>query len=235
MRQLRGGAIGFVPQSAMNALNPVRTVRSQLVEALGERRDSARGADALLEVVGVPAERGDDYAHQFSGGMRQRVLIALALAGQPALLCADEPTTALDVLVQAQILDLLAALRRGLGLSILLVSHDLGVVAELCDRVVVLYGGVVAEAGPVAEVLRRPRHPYTRELLRAFPDPARAAARLASIPGSPPLLSPPPPGCRFTPRCAYATDRCRRERPELQELGPGHALSCHHPLTGAEA
>ena len=232
MRELRGSRFGFVPQSAMNALNPVRSVASQLFEALG-RRDQNQ-ATALLELVGVPGDRAQDYAHQFSGGMRQRVLIALALAGKPVLLCADEPTTALDVLVQAQILDLLAALRRGLGLSILLVTHDLGVVAELCDRALVLYGGVVAESGPVAALLRRPRHPYTRALLDAFPDPARTQERLAAIPGTPPPLSPPPPGCRFAPRCGYASELCRVDTPSYRELEPGHGVSCHHPLAGGE-
>jgi oligopeptide/dipeptide ABC transporter ATP-binding protein len=236
MVAVRGREIGFVPQSAMNALNPVRSVRSQLVEALRQRSPGAPGAELraaagrLLGRVGVDPERGRDVAYRFSGGMRQRVLIALALAGEPSLLCADEPTTALDVRVQAQILELFAELRRDLGLSVILVTHDLGVVAELCDRVTVLYGGVVAESGPVGEVLARPRHPYTRELLRAFPDPSRAGSRLASIPGAPPSLSPPPAGCRFAGRCPLVTDRCRVETPELRPLDRDHAASCHFPL-----
>jgi oligopeptide/dipeptide ABC transporter ATP-binding protein len=159
--------------------------------------------------------------------MRQRAVIAMALAANPRVLCADEPTTALDVVVQAQILELLIGLQRELGLAVVIVTHDLGVVAELCDRVVVMYGGTVAESAPVGELFRRPLHPYTRELLRAFPDLERPVAELVSIPGSPPRLDPPPPGCRFAARCPIAVERCRHEEPPLRELAPGRSASCH--------
>jgi peptide/nickel transport system ATP-binding protein len=181
----------------------------------------------LLERVGIPASRAARFPHELSGGMRQRAVIAMALAATPRLLCADEPTTALDVVVQAQILALLDELRRELGLAVLLVTHDLGVVAEICDRVVVMYGGTVAEAADAGELFHHPRHPYTRELLRAFPDLDRPEAELVAIPGTPPRLDPPPPGCRFAPRCPDAVERCRVEPPLGRELAPGHRAACH--------
>jgi oligopeptide/dipeptide ABC transporter ATP-binding protein len=231
--ELRGRDLALVYQGAMNALNPVRTVGAQIGEAVLRHAPlltaefvELRVAE-LLERVGIPADRARRFPHELSGGMRQRAVIAMALAASPRLLCADEPTTALDVVVQAQILELLAELGRDLELSVLLVTHDLGVVAELCDRVVVLYGGVVAEAASVEDLFHRPLHPYTRELLRAFPDLERPDAELVAIPGTPPRLDPPPPGCRFAARCPLAVERCRVETPALRELAPGHSASCH--------
>ncbi len=233
MLEVRGREIALVYQGAMNALNPVLTVGAQIGEAvrqhaplLGPAFVEARVGE-LLERVGIPADRRHRFPHELSGGMRQRAVIAMALAPSPRLLCADEPTTALDVVVQAQILALLDELRRELDLAVLLVTHDLGVVAELCDRVVVMYGGVVAEAAPVTPLFHRPLHPYTRELLRAFPDLDRPEADLVSIPGTPPRLDPPPPGCRFAPRCPRAEERCRIDAPAVRELAPGHLASCH--------
>jgi oligopeptide/dipeptide ABC transporter ATP-binding protein len=231
--EVRGRELALVHQGAMSALNPVRTVGDQIAEALLlhapllTRAFVALRVRELLERVGIPADRARRYPHELSGGMRQRAVIAMALAANPRVLLADEPTTALDVVVQAQILDLLAQLARELELSVVLVSHDLGVVAELCDRVVVLYGGTVAEAAPVADLFHRPLHPYTRELLRAFPDLGRPDAELISIPGTPPRLDPPPSGCRFAARCPRAVARCRVEEPALRRLAPGRRASCH--------
>jgi oligopeptide/dipeptide ABC transporter ATP-binding protein len=233
MLEVRGREIAFVYQGAMNALNPVLSVGGQIAEAvrqhaplLGRGFVDARVAE-LLERVGIPADRRRRFPHELSGGMRQRAVIAMALAPNPRLLCADEPTTALDVVVQAQILALLDDLRRELDLAVLLVTHDLGVVAELCDRVVVMYGGTVAESAPVVPLFHRPLHPYTRELLRAFPDLERPEAALVSIPGTPPRLDPPPPGCRFAARCPRAEARCGVDEPQPRELAADHRASCH--------
>jgi len=238
LTEQRGDEIALVYQGAMNALNPVLRVGDQIGEAirrhspqLDARLVGQRVAE-LLERVGIPPARGARHPHELSGGMRQRAVIAMALASSPRVLCADEPTTALDVVVQAQILALLDELRNELGLAVLLVTHDLGVVAEICDRVVVMYGGTVAEAAPVSELYRNPRHPYTRELLRAFPDLDRPEAELVSIPGTPPRLDPPPAGCRFAARCPEAFDRCRVEAPAARRAGPSHVAACHlldHP------
>jgi oligopeptide/dipeptide ABC transporter ATP-binding protein len=231
--EVRRRDISLVYQGAMNALNPVRTVGVQIGEkVLLHAPESTRPfvelrVRELLERVGIPADRGARYPHELSGGMRQRAVIAMALAATPRVLCADEPTTALDVVVQAQILALLDELRRELGLAVLLVTHDLGVVAEICDRVVVMYGGTVAEAADAEELFHRPRHPYTRELLRAFPDLDRPEAELVAIPGTPPRLDPPPAGCRFAPRCPAAVDRCRVELPAVRALAPRHRAACH--------
>jgi oligopeptide/dipeptide ABC transporter ATP-binding protein len=232
-RERRWRDFSIVFQGAMNALNPVRTVGDQLRETLlihrtvGRDRAEARSRE-LLELVGIPGWRTDQYPHQYSGGMRQRAMIAMALACSPKLIIADEPTTALDVMIQAQILDLLDRLRRELNLALVIVTHDLGVVAELCQQVLVMYGGRVAEIGPVAEVFESPRHPYTQRLLKAFPNIDQPHAALASIPGAPPRLSQLPSGCRFHPRCHLATERCRAELPELRLVGPGQLAACHH-------
>ena len=230
---IRWREISLVYQGAMNALNPVRTVGSQIREAI-LRQSELQTAELvalrvreLLERVGIAASRAGSFPHELSGGMRQRAVIAMALACSPRVLLADEPTTALDVLVQAQILDLLRELRDELGLSVVLVTHDLGVVAEMCDRVVVMYGGTVAETASVDDLFHRPRHPYTQALLAAFPDLDRPAEVLRTIPGAPPRLDPPPPGCRFAARCALAVERCRHETPELRALVPGQRVSCH--------
>ncbi|MGE0579113.1 ABC transporter ATP-binding protein [Reyranella sp.] len=205
--------IAYVPQSAMSSLDPVYTVGAQIVEVLTRRGRHARAAARaraaeLFDLVGLSESRLGDYPHQFSGGMRQRAAIAMALALEPSLLLADEPVTALDVIVQRQILDTLRALQQRLKLSMVLVTHDISVVAYLCDEVVVMYAGQVIESGPVREVLGRPRHPYTMGLRNAFPDLMSDALELVPIAGSPPDLADPPPGCRFTPRCPFALATC---------------------------
>jgi peptide/nickel transport system ATP-binding protein len=223
--------VAIVFQGAMNALNPVRTVGSQIVEAL-DLHGVARGAAArrrtgqLLESVGIPAARAGRFPHELSGGMRQRAAIAMALSCNPKVLIADEPTTALDVMVQAQILELLDALCREFGLALVLVTHDLPVVAQLCDRSVVMYAGRVAEQGPVDALYHDPRHPYTRLLFAATPDLDDLDGRVVSIPGAPPRLDRPIDGCPFRPRCDRAFDRCVVE-PMLTSLGDGRTAACH--------
>ncbi|MEM0934292.1 MAG: ABC transporter ATP-binding protein [Pseudomonadota bacterium] len=232
MNALRWRDIAFIPQSAMNSLDPVYTVGNQLREVLIKRgglsRSKARArTHELFEWVGIEPSRLGDYPHQFSGGMRQRVAIALALALDPKLIIADEPVTALDVIVQRQILDQLKDLRDRLGISVILVTHDISVVAYICDRVVVMYAGKVVESGPMAATLTSPAHPYTMGLRNAFPDLARAAGELTPIHGAPPNLMSPPPGCRFAPRCPFARSRCSATVPELQDLGETHLAACH--------
>ncbi|MDA0334138.1 MAG: dipeptide/oligopeptide/nickel ABC transporter permease/ATP-binding protein [bacterium] len=228
-RRWRDLAVVF--QGAMNALNPLQTVGAQIAEAV-RRRLPAGDLDidaqvaALLRRVGLDAERAADHPHQFSGGMRQRVLLAMALAGRARILLADEPTTALDVLSQARLLDLLQGLRDELGLTIILVTHDLGVIRRLCDRAVVLYGGRVAESAPVATLFATPQHPYTQGLLAAFPDLRQPERAPQSIPGTPVPLDPPPPGCRFAARCPRAEARCHGQTPALQSLGEHHYAAC---------
>jgi peptide/nickel transport system ATP-binding protein len=233
MTDIRWKNIAMIFQGAMNALNPVRTVGDQIGEAIAchdptcpKIRIATQVAE-LLEMVGIGANRKDQYPHQYSGGMRQRAMIAMALACNPQVVIADEPTTALDVMVQAQILELLVTLCRKLGLAVLLVTHDLGVVAEVCDSVLVMYGGVTAEYTNVDTLYNDPRHPYTQRLLQAFPDLSRPMDKLASIPGYPPRLDALPPGCRFAPRCPLAFDRCHAEPPRLHALGEFHYASCH--------
>jgi peptide/nickel transport system ATP-binding protein len=230
-REVLWRRIAFVPQSAMNALDPVHRVGAQIREVLMERGDYRKAdvaprIDALFRMVGLDPGRQRDYPHQFSGGMRQRVGIALALALDPQLLIADEPVTALDVIVQRQVLDTLRDLQRRLGLSIILVTHDISVVAYICDKVVVMYAGQVVEQGPVAEVLERPVHPYTMGLTNAFPDLARARDQLVPIPGSPPDLRHPPAGCRFAARCPFALGRCALQDPQLAAVGTEHRAAC---------
>jgi oligopeptide/dipeptide ABC transporter ATP-binding protein len=233
LRAHRWRDLAIVFQGAMNALNPVRPVGDQIREAiLAHKPITARDADRrvgeLLDRVGIAAARAGQYPHQYSGGMRQRAMIAMALACEPQLLIADEPTTALDVMVQAQILDLLDRLRRELDLAMIVVTHDLGVVAEMCQSALVMYGGRVAEHGPAEAIFAAPRHPYTRRLLQAFPDIGRAGAELVGIPGAPPRLSDLPTGCRFHPRCELATERCRVEAPPPHAVGPEHVAACHY-------
>jgi peptide/nickel transport system ATP-binding protein len=232
MAAVRWKEISMIFQGAMNALNPVRSVGDQIAEAIrlhtpiSDRNRLNRRVGEILDLVGIAAGRKDQFPHQYSGGMRQRAMIAMALACSPQVVIADEPTTALDVMIQAQILDLLLQLRRDLGLAIIFVTHDLGVVAEICDSVLVMYGGVTAEYAGVDTIYNAPRHPYTQELLKAFPDLTRPNERLASIPGYPPRLDALPPGCRFAPRCPAAFDRCHAESPPLYPLGSGHEASC---------
>jgi oligopeptide transport system ATP-binding protein len=235
LNAIRGARIAMIFQDPMTSLNPYLTVARQLTEVLVEHRGldgaAARArAIAMLERVGIPraAERIDRYPHEFSGGMRQRVMIAAALLCEPDLLIADEPTTALDVTIQAQILRLLADLRRDFGMAIVLVTHDLGVVAGLCDRLLVMYAGRVVEEGPVEAVFAGPRHPYTQGLLRSMPrldDPLDAPLR--GIEGTPPDLSRPIPGCPFVARCDRPVPRCATDRPPLVTFAAGRAAACH--------
>lgn len=231
MRQIRGNEIGMIFQEPMTSLNPVLTIGRQIKEAvLQHRKLSQKRADAeaveLLQMVGIPApqDRMRQYPHQLSGGMRQRVMIAIALACRPKLLIADEPTTALDVTIQAQILDLLVKLKADLGMSILFVTHDLAVVSEIADRVIVMYGGSVIEQGRVRDVLDNPAHPYTHGLLASVP--SGDGQRLYAIPGNVPSPIARPSGCLFAPRCPYVLDRCRAQRPPAVSLADDHACRC---------
>lgn len=231
MRDYRWVKLSMIFQGAMNALNPVRTVGSQIAEALREHDTVPRGETneevlRLLDLVGIARSRIAQYPHQYSGGMRQRAMIAMALACKPKIMIADEPTTALDVMIQAQMLDLLQDLQKELGLSILMVTHDLGVVAELCDDVLVMYGGKIAEYASTEIIYNHALHPYTQRLLSAFPDIENPRAQLASIPGHPPALNALPPGCRFEPRCELSDESCSYKAPEPVEFGEGHYVSC---------
>ncbi len=231
VRPHRWTDLAMVFQGAMNALNPVKTVDAQIVEPM-ELHGVAEGATAkkmageLLEMVGISRAAGARYPHEFSGGMRQRAALAMALACEPKVLLADEPTTALDVMVQAQILELLLGLANDLGLALILVTHDLPVVAQVCERAAVMYAGEIVEAGPIDELFHRPRHPYTRLLFAATPDLYGDEA-VASIPGAPPRLDRQIVGCPFQPRCDSAFDRCAVERPALKALDAIHVAACH--------
>jgi len=234
IRRLRGNRIAMVFQEPMTALNPVFTIGDQVAEVARVHSDMGRKAAweraiEMLNLVGIPdpRERAKSYPHQLSGGMRQRVLIAMALVMNPSLLIADEPTTALDVTIQAQILELLADLQQRLGLAVLLITHDLGVVAEVTSRVLVMYGGQIVERAPVRELFRDPRHPYTRGLLEAMPRLGRQRDRLAVIPGTVPPPTHWPSGCRFRDRCAYAWQRCADEAPPEYRVTDDHGARCH--------
>jgi len=234
MRKYRWNRIAIVFQGAMNALNPVRRVGDQIAEPIMlhgavDRTTASERVVELLELVGITPEMARQYPHQYSGGMRQRAMTAMALACSPDILIADEPTTALDVMIQAQILDLFQHLQEQLGLSIILVTHDLGVVAEICDDVLVMYGGRTAEYASVDTIYNEPLHPYTQRLMEAFPDIDSPALKtsLASIPGYPPPLDALPAGCRFEPRCYCKSDICAVESPPLLAVKPGHYVACH--------
>jgi len=233
MRQVRGARIAMVFQEPMTSLNPVFSIGDQIAAAVlahagGSRQRAWTHTVEMLELVQIPAalERARDFPHQLSGGLRQRAMIAMALAAGPALLIADEPTTALDVTIQAQILDLLRRLQAERGMAVLLITHDLGVVAELCHRVAVIYAGRIVEMAPVGRLFARPLHPYTRGLLQCLPHPSRFGQPLTSIEGVPPDLRRPDAGCRFAARCAYAVADCRRAVPALEEREPGHFVAC---------
>ena len=235
LRSVRGGQISMIFQEPMTALNPVLTVGEQIGENLREHRGltgraARERAAELLDLTGIPspAARLADYPHQFSGGMRQRAMIAIALASEPKLLLADEPTTALDVTIQDQILRLLLKLRAELNMSVVLVTHDLGVVAQTCDRVAVMYGGRLMETAGVTELFSQPKHAYTHGLLGSLPGVGDHRQALRPIPGGPPDLRALPQGCAFAPRCSYATGACRVTEPPLLEVQPGHGSACIH-------
>lgn len=230
LQSIRGAQIAMIFQDPMTSLNPVLTVGEQIAEAVEnhERCGKARyeRAEEMLELVGIPAERVHEYPHQFSGGMKQRVVIAIALACNPKMLIADEPTTALDVTIQAQVLEMMQSLKRQLNTSMLLITHDLGVVAQNCDRVAVIYAGEIVEYGTVMDVFKRMKHPYTQGLFSSIPQINADVKRLNSIPGL--MLDPTldVEGCRFCDRCKYATEECRINHPELVEIESGHSVRC---------
>ncbi|HTV98903.1 MAG TPA: ABC transporter ATP-binding protein [Streptosporangiaceae bacterium] len=237
LRRFRGREIAMIFQDPAMSLNPVQTIGSQITEAMQvhdrglSRRDARTRAVELLDLVGVPSPtvRYSQYPHEFSGGMRQRAMIAMALSNRPKLLIADEPTTALDVTVQAQILDLLQDIQREENVSIILITHDIGIIAEVADRVLVMYAGKVVETAGVRPLFETPLHPYTRGLLASLPRLDAPGGDLPSIPGQPPSLNPPPSGCAFHPRCALSAgrERCRTELPDLADAGEQHDVACH--------
>jgi len=236
MRHIRGNKISMIFQEPMTALNPVYTVGDQIMEAIMvhnpdiSKKEARERAIEMLKVVGIPApeKRVDDYPHQMSGGMRQRVMIAMALSTNPEILIADEPTTALDVTIQAQILDLMNRLQEQFGMSIILITHNLGVVAQNADRIAVMYLGRIVEKAAVRDIFHNPKHPYTEGLLASVPrlDKGGLKERLPGITGNLPSPYNPPPGCKFHPRCPYAFDRCRVEEPPEVEVSPGHIVCC---------
>ena len=241
MRKIRGNDVSVIFQDPLTSLNPTMTIGNQISETLRIHRGWNSGqamarAEEVLKVVGMPrpAERLHQYPHQLSGGLRQRVMIAMALACEPKLLIADEPTTALDVTIQAQILSLLDSLKREFKMAILLITHDLGVIAGRADRVCVMYAGKIVEEAGIEELFASVRHPYTEALLQSIPKPDQDQSEvLYSIPGVPPDLARPPAACRFHPRCRYATNECKNREPMLDGDNPEHAYACYHPVGGA--
>lgn len=229
---IRWKEIAIVFQGAMNALNPVIRVSDQITEAIMlhekdiTKKEAHERAENLFELVGVSPSRLDNYPHEFSGGMRQRAMIAMALACNPSLLIADEPSTALDVIVAAQVLKLMKELKERLHLGMILITHDLSIIAEVCESVSIMYAGEIAEAGTVVDVFKHPVHPYTQGLIGAFPDIKAKRTRMISIGGSPPDLLDPPSGCKFHPRCRYVMDICRNKRPEGKMVGKDHVVAC---------
>ncbi len=232
--EIRWKGISLVFQGAMNALNPVQKVGDQIVEAIRlhepevEKEDAMERAKRLLELVGINPTRVENYPHEFSGGMRQRAMIAMALACNPEMVIADEPGTALDVIVAAQVLKLLKELKEKLNLAMILITHDLSIIAEICEKTAIMYAGKVAEYGDVVSIFKEPLHPYTQGLIAAFPNINEAQRiKMKSIPGTPPDLLHPPTGCRFHPRCQYAMDICKKEDPQLVPVGSKHSVACH--------
>jgi peptide/nickel transport system ATP-binding protein len=232
-KEIRWKGISLIFQGAMNALNPVYRIEEQIVEAIQLHESNVKKKEArervgkLLEMVGVDKSRARNYPHEFSGGMRQRAMIAMALSSNPDIVIADEPGTALDVIVQAQVLKLLDELKKRLDLALLMITHDLSLVAEVCEKLAVMYAGNMAEYGNVLNLFKKPLHPYTQDLIGAFPNIHSAKRLMISIPGSPPDLLSPPSGCRFHPRCKYAMDICKKERPELKKVAENHYVACH--------
>jgi len=230
---IRWKGISIVFQGAMNALNPVYKVGDQIVEAITthepdiEKADAEERAKKLLELVGVDPSRANNYPHEFSGGMKQRAMIAMSLACNPRLLIADEPGTALDVIVQAQVLKLLRELRKKLNIAMIVVSHDLSIIADTCDKSAIMYAGKIVEYGNIISIFKNPLHPYTRGLIGAFPSIKAAKSRMISIPGFPPDLLKPPAGCRFHPRCPYAMDVCNKQDPAFLPIEKAHYVACH--------
>lgn len=235
MRKIRGSEISIIFQEPMTSLNPVLKIKKQIMEAYDNTRlskaEKLEKSIELLRLVGIPSpeQRIEEYTHQFSGGMRQRAMIAIALASSPNLLIADEPTTALDVTIQDQIMELLNDLKEKLGMSMILVTHDLAVVAQMCDRIAVMYAGMIVELTNTIELFSHPRHPYTYELMKSLPSKELKGKRLEPIAGAPPNLSNLPEGCPFYPRCRYAEKICTEVKPELEELKAGHLARCHFP------
>ena len=231
MEEIRGSVVSMIFQDPMTSLNPVLVVGDQIAEVIklhnkiseAEAKDRAR---KMLETVGIPGERYNEYPHQFSGGMKQRVLIAIALACRPELLIADEPTTALDVTIQAQVLDLMRGLRKDYDMAMLMITHDFGIVAEICDRVAVMYAGRIIESGNLEDIFENTCHPYTQGLFDSIPDISRPQSRLKPIPGLMPNPANLPTGCPFHPRCKYATEKCSQVQPVAKELNPGHFVEC---------
>ncbi len=239
IRKVRGNDVAMIFQDPMTSLNPVITVGDQILEVIQLHNDLSRTeamnrAGEMLELVGIPRDRYPEYPHQFSGGMKQRVLIAMALACQPKLLIADEPTSALDVTIQAQVLELINGLRERMGMSLLLITHDLGVVAETCDRVMIMYAGSIVESGTVRKVYKNIQHPYTQGLFDSIPRLDVETDRLKPIKGMMPDPSNLPAGCAFAERCPWATDECKTTKPELREIEEGHSVACFNPI-GKEA
>lgn len=232
MQKIRGEKISMIFQDPMTSLDPVVPVGDQIAEVIRlhqtkSRAEAAKRAVEMLELVGIPGERYGEYPHQFSGGMKQRVIIAIALACNPALLIADEPTTALDVTIQAQILELIAKLKQEFNTSVLLITHDLGVVAEICNYVAIMYAGEIVEYGTLRHIYKNAKHPYTEGLFGSIPNLNSDAQRLKPIQGLMPDPANLPEGCAFSPRCPYATDRCRKARPRPVEIEAGHMVQCH--------
>lgn len=231
MQKIRGGKISMIFQDPMTALNPVKTVGDQIAEGLmvhqGLDKSGARAkAIEMLQTVGISEDRVDEYPHQFSGGMKQRVVIAIALACNPELIIADEPTTALDVTIQAQVLELIKKLQEQRGTSMILITHDLGVVAQICDDVAIVYAGEIVEKGTLEEIYDHPMHPYTEGLFGAIPELTRDTHRLSPVPGLPPDPTALPTGCYFAPRCPYATDLCTEKHFDLEKVGGSHYVRC---------
>lgn len=233
MREMRWKRMSIVFQGAMNALNPLFKVGDQIVEAIKthegkvKKKEAWERAEKLLETVGIEPSRATNYPHEFSGGMRQRGLIAMALACNPALIIADEPGTALDVIVQAQVLKLLSRLKDEMNLAMIMITHDLSIISETCEKAAIMYAGKIVEQGDIVTIFREPLHPYTQGLIGAFPNIKAAKRRMASIHGSPPDLLEPPTGCRFHPRCSHVMDICKKEEPKSIKVAENHYVACH--------